>query len=635
MVFASANGVTKAGLARRRIARSCVECQRAKAKCSGQSQCARCDRKAVACLYREPGENASPSPDAAPSAWLLSSTLPPTPQLRDLLDKFFTNVHTVRCLGFLHIPTFMERFQETQDSDPSGLVHVMCALAAPFCLAQATAASEDSMAGLRLHEAGRRWATVAMERIFANFGSLAIEGLMAAVLLHEYHLRAGDHAKALLLSGLVTRHVQILQLNVEYDQDILSQREGAASWAVKESHRRLFWACYLQDAFIECGIDQLRLISASDIHIQLPCLDDYFIRDKPCVTEMLTPGTALPFLDATQNDSASHSASLDLRAYYIRVMTARSRVLNYIKNLRDDIPWRTSGNSRFQQLDEELRSIEASIPDEFTHGPGNTYLYKASGRLNVYFGVHILLAQTFNDLYRVGVAGLVFPPSATQLIRDTAPTNFITECHRVCATKAVYIATLLRDLYNCHKDSLVDTPYAMHAQVCSSVLVTTLASWESPEPLLPQMAWLDYSRLLDSNVRVLRHLRRYIKVDIFLDSAVQARKRFDRMGEHYAAQCTPQGENGEMPNPRQFSLDYVLNPLGVYPIARAQARDRHRPEQFPTAAHMVDESAVVEDVVEDAYTWDWSQVPFLESLGYPTFLEDAFPDSVQSAAANG
>lgn len=656
------NGITKAGLARRRTPRSCVECQRTKAKCSGEILCGRCDRKGLPCLYRDAGgDNArAPTPrsliDASMPAWLLSRILPPVHRVRELLDMYFARVHTVRCLGFLHVPTFMERFQDDGEAyeDPSGLVHIMCALAAPFYYAHAASSSSSSSSssedGLqpstRFHEAGRGWAATAMERMFANFGSPAVECLMAAVLLHEQHLRVGDHAKAFLVSGIVARHVQILQLNVEHDGDVLCERPGAIPWAVKESRRRLFWACYLQDAFIECGIDQLRFISADDVQIQLPCLEDYFIRNRPCVTEMLRQGTVLPFVEG--DSRGRDGANLDLRSFYIRAMVTRSRVLKYVKHLEGDVPWSATQDSRFQQLDGELVAIENSIPDVLRMTPENVYLYKASGRLNVYFGLHILLAQTFNDLYRVGVSGLVFPFSATKWIRDNAPSDFITRCHRVCASKAAYIATLLDDLYKCHKESMVDIPYAMHAQVCSGVLVTTLASWTGRDALLPGVGLDDYARMLESNVRVLQHLRRYMKVDLFLESATQALKRFDSMRMREQRRSGPVGEDGELNtdagenvNPRQFSLDYILNPLGVYPIARTQASDRHKPEEFAAAAaaataarpltpsttastrgQSADELMALEDPFPGSGAWDWSQMPFLESMGYPTFLEN-------------
>jgi len=108
----------------------------------------------------------------------------------------------------------------------------------------------------------------------------------------------------------------------------------------------------------------------------------------------------------------------------------------------------------------------------------------------------------------------------------------------------------------------------------------------------------------------------------------------------------PVGEDGELNtdagenvNPRQFSLDYILNPLGVYPIARTQASDRHKPEEFAAAAataarpltpsttastrgQSADELMALEDPFPGSGAWDWSQMPFLESMGYPTFLEN-------------
>lgn len=579
--------------------------------------------------------------------WLTPRSLPPVHRVRELVDIYFAQVHTVRCLGFLHVPSFMGRFQDADAlySDASGLIYIMCALAAPFHYANAIDAGEHESGspGVRLYDAGRGWAASAMQCMFSNFGNPAVECLMAEVLLHEYHLRVGDHAKAFLVSGIIARHMQILQLNVEHDGDVLCTR-GTISCAVKESRRRLLWACYLQDAFIECGIDQLRFISAEDIQIQLPCLEDSFIRNKPCVTETLRPGTLLPFVNWTPGEDAS--VNLDMRAFYIRAMSIRSRILKYVKSLDGDVPWDANQDSRFHKLDGELVALELSIPDVLKMAPENTYLYKSSGRLNLYFGLHILLAQTFNDLYRVGVSQLVFPSSATKWIRENAPREFIKTCHRMCARKAVYIASLLDDLWKCQRSSMVDIPYAMHTQVCSGVLVTTLWSGMElgHEPLLPDISQQDYRRMLENNVRILQYLRRYIKVDLFLESASQALKRFDKLtsqdsvGGRASSLMGPNtGDYAE--NPRQFSLDYILNPLGVYPIARSQACDRHKPEEFAasepqtlgsanTRGQSADDAMSMEDITfQGSSIWDWElQMPLLESMGYPTFLEGAFTE---------
>ncbi|EXV01789.1 Zn(2)-Cys(6) zinc finger domain protein [Metarhizium robertsii] len=674
--------ITQAGLRRRRIRRSCVECQRSKAKCSGDPLCKRCNRKGLHCLYpiQDPercgsrsslislgddrnGRSSHALVDTDMPTWLTSRSLPPAHRVRELLDIYLSQVHTVRCFGFLHIPTFMARFQDDDafNDDRSGLIYILCALAAPFYYARAVVASSDQgpLPITQFHHAGRGWAASAMQCVCTSFGNLGVECLMVAVLLHEHFLRVGDHAKAFLMSGMVARHVQILQLNVEHDADILCEQEESIPWAVKESRRRLFWACYLQDAFIECGIDQLKFISTDDVQIQLPSLEDNFIRNKPCLTEMLRQGTILPFVQGSDvlNRKPQATDDLDLRALYIRAMAIRSRVLKYVKHLGDDIPWNTSQESgsasHFQRLGQELVALESSIPDAMRMAPENTYLYKSSGRLNLYFSLHILLAQTFNDLYRVGVAGLVYPVSATKWIRDNAPGDFLRRCHQMCATKAAYIATLLDDLYKCHKESMVDMPFAMHAQVCSGVLVTTLASWielgeSATSSLLPEAGLQQFRQMLESNVRVLQHLRAYMQVDLFLESAAQAMKRFDKITEQNRTNAHAETEPTEDQNPRQFSLDYILNPLGVYPIARTQASDGHKPEQFASSAaakvavgsttSSKEWESCADDVMSldghdghDAFQyqssglWDWElQTPMLELTGYPTFLDDAF-----------
>ncbi|KAJ9133316.1 Fungal transcriptional regulatory protein [Pleurostoma richardsiae] len=531
------DSITQAGLKRRRILYSCAECKRAKTKCSGGEACERCIKKALACFYHSPEPGVVREAQVAPVSshlvptWIMSTSLPPVDKIRALVDIYFARVHTVRCMGFLHIPTFMERLKDSRQlySEDSGLIFIVCALAAPFYTADiAGGRGEESEFESRFFDAGKGWAASAMQCVFSNLGTPGVECLMTEILLHEYYLRCGDYAKGFLTSGLVARHIQVLQRNLEYDYDVLCRR-SRISWVMKESRRRLVWCCYLLDAFIECGIDQLRFVSPDDIQLQLPCSEDLFMRNKPCITEILCRGELLPFVDPQLGISAADN--LDLRAFYIRAMSTRSKVLKYVKNLDGEVPWETDQVSHFSLLDQELRDLEDSIPDDFRVSTENTYLFKTSGRLNLYFGLHILISQTFNDLYRIGVSNLVYPNNATRWIRENAPTDFIRRCHRMCASKAVYIASLLEELWNCHKASIIDTPYAVHTQVCSSVLVTTLASWKEPEPLNPHISHRQYRRLLQNNVNILQYLRTYIKADLYYESVSQALRRFDELHE--------------------------------------------------------------------------------------------------------
>ncbi|CDM29382.1 transcriptional regulator family: Fungal Specific TF [Penicillium roqueforti] len=635
-----ADARTQAGLQRKRAWRSCIQCKRAKAKCSGGTGCVRCTRKALECSYEMDGIPRNLSSLEARShavpAWLMTADLPSGEGLNQLVEVYFERIHTVRCLGFLHIPTFMEKLKSSDKiyTEESGLLHVMCALAAPFLYGDICSHGDDVVdRELRFYEAGKGWADTALQYSFRNLGTHKLECLATEVLLHEYYLRTGEYAKALVVSGQIARHLQLLQLNVEYDPE--AHRKARLSTPVKESRRRLMWACYLLDAFIECGIDQLRLISAEDIHVQLPCPEDLFIRGTPCVTETLHSREVPPGMH-------THFDIPDMRALYIRAIRLRAKILKYVKELEDEVPWESDNRSRFSLLNTELQNLEASIPDALKMTTANKYLYKASGRLNLFFGLHIVLSQTSNDLYRICVSQLVFPDTSTKWIREHAPKSFLERCHRMCLEKAVYIATLLKDLWLCHKPSLIDTLYANHVQICSSVLVTTLLSWGDTAPLLPQFDYKSYRTMLQDNLTILQYLQKYLNVDAYCQSAKEALKRFNQL---FPAEAPSQIHrplkdgmiNDQVVTHSQSSLEYILNPLGTYPLARKQTQDQptfNNTEKGEAivgeALNMMPEQPVTigddnvdsldESVSPSPFEWG-SETLMFDSAGYPTFLD--------------
>lgn len=635
--------------------------------------CDRCSAKVIECRFHDTDVENCPqeashrhkTPHVMPT-WLINRTLPSIDKVRELVDIYFAHIHSVRCMGFLHIPNFMEQFQDSKTiySEISGLVYIMCALAAPIYYARVVSGSgeEELSADTRFYHAGKGWAEAAMQCTFATFGNPAIECLMTEILLHEYYLRIGDYSKAFLISGFITRRVQLLQLNVEHDNDILCQKNQISS-AAKESRRRVLWACYLLDASIECGIDQLRFVSAGDLQIQLPCVEDSFIRNMPCITEMLPVGKTLPFIDKQQVAVASAVENIDMRGHYIRAMAIRSKILRYVKHLDGEIPWEANGRSQFHNLDKELRDIESSIPVSLKMSTENVYIYKTSSRLNLFFGLHILISQTYSDLYRVGVSRLVFPDTATQWIRKNAPEEFVHLCHRVCITKAMYIGSLLRTLWDCHKLSLLDTPYAVHAQICSSVLVTTLASWRDPESMIADFSYRKCEEVLQSNVKILKYLARYISADLYCESAMQALRRFQNLFScqvgGFQNDPTSSIANDNDPSTKnsvQFSLEYILNPLGTYPMARKEVYQRHQSELIqPPQREDITRADIPQSIPRQSYSHgvtystgllddqiysnaadslpspeegflqlpDWaSGISIMSGMGYPNFLEE-------------
>lgn len=134
-----------------------------------------------------------------------------------------------------------------------------------------------------------------------------------------------------MLSGLTTRMTQALQINLEYNTDILCQdTENGLPVTAKESRRRLMWSCYIMDALVGSGVDQLTLMDERDIKIQLPCNERNFTQNVPCITETLYPGSWLKILPE-DSDTKTLLPNMGIMAYFIRHISIRKRVLRYLK----------------------------------------------------------------------------------------------------------------------------------------------------------------------------------------------------------------------------------------------------------------------------------------------------------------
>lgn len=153
------------------------------------------------------------------------------------------------------------------------------------------------------------------------------EKAQAAVLLHDYAVRMGNFANAFMLSGIITRMTQALQINLEYNTDILCQNpDSSPSVTARESRRRLMWSTYVMDALVGSGVDQLTLVDEKDMKVQLPCNERNFIQQIPCVTETLGPGNWLKFIPG-ELDIGSLLPNMGIMAYFIRHISIRKRVL--------------------------------------------------------------------------------------------------------------------------------------------------------------------------------------------------------------------------------------------------------------------------------------------------------------------
>jgi hypothetical protein len=264
-------------------------------------------------------------------SWLILPSLPDHSRMRILAERYFLNVHHLRCFAFLHKPSFLQRLdsdaEKNQDSNP--LLDIVCALGALFYAVESEM-SRDTPLPINPLDAGKHWADRAQKLILARLDRISVENLMAAVLLHDYEIRMGNYSNAFMLSSITARMAQALQINLEHSTDVLCRDSGsdgnAPSASVKESRRRLMWCCYITDSLVGSGIDQLTLIETSEIKIQLPCNERNFVLEEPCITETLEPGQMLGFLPRELLPKFPLDC-MGMTAFYIRHIATRRKVL--------------------------------------------------------------------------------------------------------------------------------------------------------------------------------------------------------------------------------------------------------------------------------------------------------------------
>ncbi|KAH8724439.1 fungal-specific transcription factor domain-containing protein [Phaeosphaeriaceae sp. PMI808] len=470
------------GIKRKRTFRSCVPCRESKVKCSGERpKCNRCSQRRTSCVYdaetNEPAwvqsiaasngstpEGVVVSTPQAPSTpqdvftslstaptvagcppaltWLFAAQLPPKPRLHALLDAYFNNVHPIRVFAFEHKPSFIRMLDEGQLTDPSdqALVHIMCALGAKF-YALDWSESFSPLSKDLIQSAGMQWAKIAEEMFFADYSTISITKLKVLVLLHDQEARTGNYAGSFLLTGLVVRMAHALQLNNEISADILCKEEGGSpnEASVRESRRRLMWACYMIDVWAGSGVDHLTILSEKDLKIQLPCNERQFLLQIPVVTERLQPGDIIDFIPA-EDIPEKPTDNLGMAAYYVRIVSIWRRVLRFVKHLDEEQPpWAAA--SGFAYLINDIQEWRQSLPSWLDFSPDNIYIRRESHQLGSLLLIHAMYHHVMCDVHRISLPDLyknqepfAFPPQQQP---------FVAHLQSVCFEHAQHMSTLV------------------------------------------------------------------------------------------------------------------------------------------------------------------------------------------------
>ncbi|KAJ6065543.1 hypothetical protein N7444_001196 [Penicillium canescens] len=576
--------LTQAGTARHRVSKSCHACRLAKARCSGGDICTRCSRRNIGCSY-SPGRMQQPqkssasyapahdktrsptlvptrlqknqsssqqSPDSVtdPISWLHTQQLPDKDRIIILVEEYFAHVHPLRCYGFVHKPSFMQRLDEEFETccNDESLLHIVCALGAKFLALN----YHSQFSPETILTAGNQWAKIAKARIFVDLDDLSLEKLMTAILLYDHDLRIGSYASAFMLSGVTARMSQALQLNLESSADILCNELDSTCPITNESKRRLMWSCYVMDSW-------------------LPCHSHNFSLGTACVTEMLDQGKVLGFISCEQTPSQP-AQNMGIEAYFIRLVSSRKKVLRYVKHLdTSKPPWES--DSEFLQLVTEFANWRRDLSQSLKWNSGAIYARKESSQLGALTLLWCTYHQTLCDLYRIGMPNLFHIRRHHKF--PTAQQEFLDNCRRACFDNARELSKIIAEASRHGVKALSDTWLCIIAHDSTKVMLYFIKQNTRSPNALSVFEVEETTTLVKKNMEALMQMRSLVATAQHCYLSVL--KMMIAAGLHPHLPHAPINEREPDENeehsstpgsPVQESPEAVLNPLAIYRMAR-------------------------------------------------------------------
>lgn len=576
---------TKAGMKRRRTLTSCQNCRLLKRKCSGERPaCHRCQEKKLVCIFDDNLKAASPQSPHLDSPNLPSedvqlpvmkflqnrtTQLPDKVMIRTLVEKFFAEIYPCRMFGFIHKPSFMIRLEQGFGATPEeeALLLSMCALGTKCNYSEAP----------QLWEIGVQWARQAHHLLTDSYNTISISNLMTVILLHEHDFRSGKLGSCFLLSGMAARMAQALQINLEYDLDVLCDK-STMSCTEKECRRRLLWACYFLDTASSSGVKQLSLIDENDIKIQLPCSEDNFLFQRPCITETITPGEVLKFINIF-DQAVSPSTNMDYRAHYVRIVRIRNKVLSYVKRfMEDEDPW--SPTSEFSEILSDLATWKLNFPSDLNITPSIIYIRKDQGLLSTLFHIHLLYHLCFCDLYRIVMPGLSYPKSSSiEAIQIAAPIEFLVESQDACYEHACAMSDIFQKSLDIGSMSFTDPGIAIAAHEATRVQVLYITQLATDRMNQEKMS--KAIRYLETNLLYLQAVSK--RMPMVCRMTCSAEKVILKSQLPVALTGRYSSSRESSPEPAtdvasQISPDYKLHPLSSFSAMRESIAEKHAPQ---------------------------------------------------------
>ncbi|KAH7000660.1 hypothetical protein EDB80DRAFT_724325 [Ilyonectria destructans] len=445
----STNDIFKAaGIEKRRVG-SCHECRASKCRCTRtKPACQRCVAKCLKCVYHskagdQDDSSASPSdhihqlerdkliPDL--DARLYSDTIPEDPKLRNhLINIYFDRFHNLRCLAFIHKPSFMHSMARASAVQDYGepLLYVMCALSARCLYLEFLTSSSIPKVSAR-PVPGELWAEKARRMVLEDIHLPTIQHVMAMILLCEYGLRTDQHSLAFILSGCVFRTMRLLGL--DNPPATLDATEPQPHSLKEEIEYRVVWSCYTLDVLMSSGVNKNSSWREDVPQIPLPRSDKDFL---------LQTSSPQHFLSWVECPSALPIVKdLDLPSLVAILIRLRGKVLRLIRTEPSSEINIWDSASPFMLIIQQLDTFYENLPDKFRITELNTYIHKDQHVLGAVFSLHLMYNAAIFDLTRISLAGFSFPLAASFL---HSPPEFRSRCQERCRFHANAVSDLIQ-----------------------------------------------------------------------------------------------------------------------------------------------------------------------------------------------
>lgn len=395
----------------------------------------------------------------------------------------------------------------------------------------------------------------------------------------------GNYAGSFIITGVIARMAQALQVNLEYSTNLLQDEPEGPSISAKESRRRLMWCCYVQDVMIASGVDQLTMFDDSTIKIQLPCTERNFCMMVPCITERLDSPDVLDFVPPRDAIAKSRN-NMGLTAYYIRLIRLRKQILRYVKHLNSaKAPWLP--DSEFTCLDRAMERWYEDLPANLRFTRSVVYMRKESAQLGAFVLLQCTFYQSLCDLYRIGL------PKLYRLDVDFIGGNlFETQVRDRLFEQAKNVSRTLAEASQHGLKALSDTWMSSIAFDSNKTMLYYITRIIDPQSPSGRSCITETLPFIQSNIAVLQRMQAVCvmaetlynaallmgqKSGLFVNNedTVHGNPAQVSTASTTVSDMTAPEEGVRPVTPAQSAPDYELQPTAIYRLARSSVPERH------------------------------------------------------------